>query len=82
MQLAGALLHVRAPRSSSGALTCSRRFVAVPAYISSTQAMACVDRHVRRIQDQRVGGGLERRRRPARVARVALPDIAQKTFNV
>ena len=41
-----------------------------------------VDRHVGRVQDRGVGGGHERCYRPFPVARVAIPDIAQKTLNI
>src|SRR4030095_2275807 len=40
-----------------------------------------LDSHARGIQDDGVGRGLERCGRPARVACVALSDVAQKTLN-
>src|SRR5215471_5560307 len=45
------------------------------------EADAVCDRHAGRIEHDRVLCGPERGCRPARIARVAFPDVVQKTIN-
>src|SRR6185437_1365076 len=73
---AAALLCLLAAFAPAGGPGCAKRLILLQ-HVGDGR----IGGHVGRIEDHRVGRGLERRLRAGTVARIAFPDIAQKTLN-